>query len=326
MAIVTNTVTTYLPKNIREDLSDVIYNISPTDVPFMSNAGRGKAKNTYFEWQVDELAATGANAQLDGDDVSTTTDARAATTRVGNYTQISRKLVSVSGSTEAVDKAGMKGMMAYELAKASSELKRDMEAILVGDQIAAAGSTTVARKTAAIGGWLITNASVGAGAGAVPVMSSGGALLSGYPSTIAVAGTSRAFTSTLLKTTAQNIWAQGGDLKMVMVGPTQKVVFSGFTGIATLYRETPAGKQAQIIGAADVFLTDFGELTVVPNRFQANTSAIFVNPELVAINYLRNFQTIALAKTGDAEKRMLIVEYGLQCRAQKGLGIIRDLT
>lgn len=328
MSIVTNTITRYDTDSVREDLANIIYNISPVDVPFMSNIGRENVKSTYFEWQTDVLAsAVTTNAQLEGDDVSSTVDSRTATDRVGNYTQISRKIIEVSGTLEAVDKAGMRSYLAYELAKASSELKRDMEATLTSNQVAFAGATTQARKTAGLGGWIITNSYSGTGTGAsAPVMSSGGGNLSGYPATIAVAGASRAFTSTLLKAAAKDVWTQGGKLRMLMVGPYNKTVFSSFSGIATQYRDVPPGKQAQLVGAADVWISDFGEIAVVPNRFQPEGNGYLVDPDFASVGYLRNFRTEVMAKTADAEKRMLIVEYGLKVRQQKAMAAIRDLA
>lgn len=328
MAIATNTVTRYDGyRAVREDLADVIYNISPVDVPFMSNIGRESVKNTFYEWQTDALAAAvTTNAQLEGDD-SFSADARAATQRVGNYTQISRKVVETSGTLEAVDKAGMRSYLAYELAKAASELKRDMEATLTSNAVAVAGGNTTARKTAGLGGWIITNSYSGAGTtAAAPVMSGGAGSLDGYPATAAVAGTARAFTETLLKTGIQGVWTQGGDPKVLMVGPFNKTVVSGFTGIATRFRDVPAGSQAEIIGAADVYVSDFGTVNVVPNRFMPESNAYIVDPEYASVGYLRNFRTEVLAKTGDAEKRMLIVEYGLKVRQQKSHAAIRDLT
>jgi hypothetical protein len=329
MAIATNTLTRYDGyRAVREDLANVIYNISPVDVPFMSNIGRENVKNTFFEWQTDQLAAASTtNAQLEGDDVQGTADSRTPTQRVGNYSQISRKIIETSGTLEAVDKAGMRSYLAYELAKAASELKRDMEATLTSNQIAVAGGNTTARKTAGLGGWIITNSYSGTGTTAsAPVMSSGAGNLDGYPATAAVAGASRAFTETLLKTAIQGVWSQGGDPKMLMVGPFNKTVVSGFTGIATRYRDVPAGKQAEIIGAADVYVSDFGTVNVVPNRFQPENNAYLVDPEYAAVGYLRNFRTEVLAKTGDAEKRMIIVEYGLKVRQQKAMAAVRDLA
>ncbi len=328
MAIATNTITRYDGyRAVREDLANVIYNISPVDVPFMSNIGRENVKNTFYEWQTDALAAAvTTNAQLEGDD-SFAADSRAVTQRVGNYTQISRKVVETSGTLEAVDKAGMRSYLAYELAKAASELKRDMEATLTSNAVAVAGGNTTARKTAGLGGWIITNSYSGAGTtAAAPVMSGGAGSLDGYPATAAVAGTARAFTETLLKTGIQGVWTQGGDPKVLMVGPFNKTVVSGFTGIATRFRDVPAGSQAEIIGAADVYVSDFGTVNVVPNRFQPEGNAYIVDPEYASVGYLRNFRTEVLAKTGDAEKRMLIVEYGLKVRQQKSHAAIRDLT
>jgi len=328
MAIATNTLTRYDGyRAVREDLANVIYNISPVDVPFLSNIGRENVKNTFYAWQTDALAAASTtNAQLEGDD-SFSADSRAATQRVGNYTQISRKVVETSGTLEAVDKAGMRSYLAYELAKAASELKRDMEATLTSNAVAVAGGNTTARKTAGLGGWIITNSYSGAGTtAAAPVMSGGAGSLDGYPTTASVAGTARAFTETLLKTGIQGVWTQGGDPKVLMVGPYNKTVVSGFTGIATRFRDVAPGSQAEIIGAADVYVSDFGTVNVVPNRFQPEATAYIVDPEYAAVGYLRNFRTEVLAKTGDAEKRMLIVEYGLKVRQQKSHAAIRDLT
>lgn len=326
MAIASNTITRYDGyRAVREDLANVIYNISPVDVPFMSNIGRENVKNTYTEWQTDALAAAStSNAVLEGDD-AVAADSRTPTARVGNYTQISRKVIEVSGTVEAVDKAGMRSYLAYELAKAASELKRDMEATLTSNQVAVAGNNTTARKTAGLGGWIITNSASGA-TGTAPVMSSGAGNLDGYPSTAAGAGTARAFTEQLLKTAAQAVWTQGGEPKLLMVGPYNKTVVSGFTGIATRYRDVPAGKQAEIVGASDVYVSDFGTISVSANRFQPEGNAYLVDPEYASIGYLRNFRTEVLAKTGDNEKRMLIVEYGLKCRQQKAFAAVRDLA
>lgn len=325
MAIATNTITRYDGyRAVREDLANVIYNISPVDVPFMSNVGRENVKNTYYEWQTDNLAAAASNAQVEGNDYNGTATARTPTQRVGNYTQISSKIIEVSGTLEAVDKAGMRSYLAYELAKAASELKRDMELTSTSNQVAVAGNNTTARNTAGFGAWLITNSYSGA-TGTAPVMSGGAGSLDGYPATAAGAGTARALTEALVKTAIQGVWTQGGDPKVLMVGPYNKTVVSGFNGIATRFRDVPAGQQAEIIGAADVYVSDFGTVNVVPNRFQPENTAYVMDPEYASIAFLRNFRTEVLAKTGDAEKRMLVVEYGVKVRQQKSHAAIRDL-
>lgn len=331
MALVTNTITRYdSSRAVREQLADIIYNISPVDVPFMSNIGRGAVKNTFFEWQTDSLAAASTtNAQLEGDDVIGVVDNRSPTNRVGNYTQISRKIVETSGTVEAVNKAGMRTQMAYQLAKASSELKRDMEATLTSGSVAVVGSNTVARHTAGLGGWIITNyqPNTGSGSPAAPVMSGGSG--NGFPQTAAVAASAaRTVVEQTLKTAIQAVWAQGGDIDrlMVMTGPFNKTNISKFAGIATRFKDVEGNKQASIIGAADVYVSDFGQVRVVPNRFQPEANVYLVDKNYAKVNYLRPFRTIVLAKTGDADKRMLLVEYGLEIKAENAMANIADCS
>lgn len=322
MAIGTNAQTTFATKGIREDLSDVIYRITPEDTPFMSNAGKGpKVKQTFFEWQTDALAAVdGANAQLEGDD-SPAALAVAATVRIGNYQQISRKVILLSDTDEEVDKAGRKSEEAYQLSKRSAELKRDMETILIGtNQFAVAGNTTTARKTATPLSYVITNVDKGAG-GANPT-----AIASGAPTDARTDGTQRAFTETILKNVLQLSWASGANIETLMVGGAQKQVVSGFSGIATKTINQTAAKAATIIGAADLYVGDFGTIAIVPNRFQRNRDAWAIDWSMVSVRYLRNFRRVKLAKTGDAEKTMLLAEYGLQVNNEAGLGLAADLT
>jgi len=318
MAIVANTFTRYSAIGIREDLSNVIYNISPEETPFISNIGRESVKNTYFEWQTDSLAsASAANAALEGDDISSFA-AVVPTARVGNYTQISTKNVVISGTLEAVDKAGRRSELTYQLAKLGSELKRDMEAALLANQAAVAGSTTVARRTAGLPAWLTSSTSFGAG-GANPTVGS-------TPTAARTDGTQRAFTEPQLKTVVQSVWTQGGTPKMLMVGPFNKTAASAFTGIATRFRDVPAGQQAQIVGAADVYVSDFGTINIVPNRFQRDRDAFIVDPDYASLAVLRPIQQELLAKTGDAEKRLMLVEYGLKVNTQAAHGGVFDLT
>lgn len=314
MAIVANTFTRYSAIGIREDLSNVIYNISPEETPFISNIGRENVKNTYFEWQTDSLAAASAsNAALEGDDVSSFTAVN-PTSRVGNYTQISTKNVVISGTLEALDKAGRRSELTYQLAKLGSELKRDMEAALLANQSPVAGNTTTARRTAGLPAWLKTNvnkASDGANNAGVSARTD---------------GTQRAFTEALLKDVVSQVWTSGGTPKMLMVGAFNKQAASAFNGIATRYRDVPAGQQAQIVGAADVYVSDFGTVNIVPNRFQRARDGFIVDPDYASLAILRPIQQMELAKTGDAEKRLMLVEYGLKVSNEAAHGIIADLT
>jgi hypothetical protein len=314
MAIVSNTFTRYSAVGIREDLSNVIYNISPEETPFISNIGRESVKNTFYEWQTDSLAAASdANAALEGDDIAAFT-AVVPTSRIGNYTQISRKEVIISGTLEALDKAGRRSELTYQLAKLGSELKRDMESALLANQSPVAGNTTTARRTAGLPAFLKTNTNFG----------SGGANNAGISAR--TDGTQRGFTETLLKDVISKVWVSGGTPKMLMVGAFNKQVASSFNGIATRFRDVPAGQQAQIIGAADVYVSDFGTVNIVPNRFQRARDAFVVDPQYASMAVLRPIQQMELAKTGDAEKRLMLVEYGLKVNNEAAHGIVADLT
>lgn len=324
MSQTANTFDTFAAKGIRESLSNVIYNISPEETPFMSNIGRENVKNTYFEWQTDSLAAASTtNAQVEGDDVSSF-DSTSATTRVGNYTQISNKTVLISGTLEAVDKAGRRSELAYQLAKRSAEIKRDMESTMLTNQAASAGSagvSTALRKTGSLLAFLKTNTDKGTG-GVDPVYTSSPSATR----TDATAANLRTFTEAILKTVIQKVWASGGSPKLLMVGPVNKARVSGFTGIAEIRREVTGNRQATIIGAADVYVSDFGSVSVVPNRFQRERDAFVLDPEYASVAFLRPFQTVELAKTGDAEKRLITVEYGLKVNTEAAHGLAADLT
>ena len=311
---------TYQSIGNREDLSDVIYNISPTDTPFMSSVGKTKATAVYHEWQTDALAAAvGNNAAVEGADATSLTVT--PTARVGNRTQISTKTVQIAGTEETINKAGRKSEKAYQLAKASSELKRDMEKTLLSNNVAAAGDSTTARTLGGLQAWLNTNAVLGSGGTA----GSGG-------TTARASGTDAAFTEAMLKSAVKQAFVQGGNPTVLMVTPTQKQVVSGFAGIAAQRYEAPSNKASTIIGAADVYLSDFGTVSVVPNRFMTADSgdggevAFVLDPEYAAVAYLRPFQTNELAKTGDSEKTQLLVEYTLEVKNEKAHAIIADLA
>ncbi len=312
---------TYQSIGNREDLTDMIYDISPTETPFMSSIGKTKATGVLHEWQTDSLSdATLANAAVEGADATSAT--LAPTTRVGNRTQISQKTIQIAGTEETIDKAGRKSEKAYQLAKASSELKRDMEKIMLANQAATAGDSTTARTLGSLQAWLNTNY-VGTG--------TAGSL----GTTARVSGTDRAFTEPLLKVAVKSAYTNGGNPTVLMVSPTQKQVVSTFAGIAEQRYAAPANKQTTIIGAADVYLSDFGTLSVVPNRFTTaddesttgeGEQAFVLDPEYAATAFLRPFQTNELAKTGDSEKTQLLVEYTLEVKNEAAHAIVSDLS
>jgi hypothetical protein len=318
MAIVTNTFTTFDAKGIREDLSNIITNIAPEETPYMSNVGRESISNSLFEWQTDTLASAAANKQLEGDDV-TSFDSVTATVRLQNYAQISRKTIVLSATEETVNKAGRRSELAYQIAKRSAELKRDQEFSMLNGAVAAAGNTTTARGTASLQAFIKTNYDMQTN-GANPTYTT-------VPTGARSDGNVRTFTETILKNVIQQVWTSGGTPKILMTGPVNKQRVSGFAGIASSRFNIDGGdRPATIIGAADVYVSDFGNVQVVPNRFQRERDAFVIDPEYAGVVTLRPYQQIELAKTGDADKRMLIVEFGHKVYAENAHGIAADLV
>ena len=315
MAIVTNTFTSFDAKGIRESLSDIISSIAPETTPFQSNIGSENVSNTYFEWQTDSLAATSITAQIDGDDVGSF-DATSATTRVGNYTHILRRTTIVADNLAAQDLAGRNDELSYQLAKRGKELKRDIEAVLTDSNAQVAGNSSTARETAGLGAWIATN----------DVFGSGGASPTGDGTDARTDGTQAAFTEAMLKDVMQAAFTAGGEPSLLMVGPHNKTVVSGFAGIAAQRYMAPNDSPTTIVGTADVYMSDFGTLNVVPNRFQRDRDAFMLDPEYASVCYLRPIQQVELAKTGDAEKRMILAEFGLKILNEGAHGGAFDLT
>ena len=310
---------TYTAIGMREDLSDVIYSISPTDVPFMSSIGKTKATAVLHEWQTDSLsAAVLTNYAVEGDTASDAT--MSPTTRVGNRCQIAQKTVKISGTLQAVDKAGRKSEKAYQLAKASAEIKRDMETTLLSNQTATNGNSSTARKLGGLQAWLNSNYDGG---------TSG--VAGDLGTTARTDGTNRTFTEDILKVVIKEVYASGGNPKVLMVNPAHKQLVSAFAGIAAQRFMAPANTPTTIVSAADVYLSDFGAISIVPNRFMTSTNscnetAFILDPDMAAIAYLRPFQTNELAVTGDNESTQLLAEYTLEVRNQGAHGIIADIT
>ena len=291
----------------REDLTDTIYRISPTTTPFINLASKAKASNTLHEWQTQDLAsAVTSNAQAEGDNASAKTVT--PTTRLTNRTQISTKTVIVSGTQQAMNPAGRKDELAYQLSLASLELKRDMESSATQLDVLA----TSPRQSRGLVGWIVDN-----------VDNNGGTLASYTGNTGRTKGTAVAFTEARLKNVLQKVYTAGGDPDTLMMGPKAKQTFSSFTGNATRYDKA---EDKSVTAAVDIYISDFGTLTAVPNRFSDANDVFALQSDKWAIAYLRPFQTVELAKTGDAEQRELIVEWTVEARAPKANGAVYDVA
>jgi hypothetical protein len=307
----------------REDLQDKIYMVSPEKYPVMSAGRKFKAEAKFHEWQRDTLATPNKdNAVIEGDDRTGT--ALTPTARVGNFMQLFDKVAVVTSSQRKSNSAGRSDEMKYQIAmKAIPEIKRDIEAMLISSNAAVAGNSTTARKSGGLGVFLYTNASVGSG-GSIASHTSGA------PTTANTTGTNRAFAEAQIKTVMQSIFTNSGEMpSMVSVTPSHKGGFSAFTGIATNRVQIGKKEQARIVGGADIYMSDFGELAIVPNYVQAtaNPEAAFIlNPETFGIAYFQNFKVEPLAKTGHTDKEMVSCECGTVVTSEAANGQIADLT
>jgi hypothetical protein len=318
MALPTNTLATYSAIGNREDLSDLIYRIDPTDTPFMTMAEQEKATAVNHEWQTQALAAAdGTNAQLEGDDP--TTGATTPTVRPGNICQISYKVARVSGTQQAVDHAGRDNELAYQEMLKGLELKRDKETVLVGtNQAKVTGDATTARKTASVLSWIKSNTSKGTAGGAADPSAADG-------TGTRTDGTAIAFTEARFKTVLLSAWNNGGKPTKVMTGAFNKQAFSTFTGRATAMEDT---KSKKIVASVDAYESDFGVLKVVANRFQRSRDVLVLEEDKWAVAYLngRKLVSLPLAKTGDSDRKQILSEYCLVARNEKSSGGVFDNT
>ncbi len=311
MAVPSNTRETYGAIGIREDLSNIIYNISPEETPFMSNIGKSSCDNTYFEWQTDALAsASTTNRVAEGDDASAL--AVAEPTRRGNYTQISTKAIQTSGTAEAVDFAGRKSTEAYQMAKRAKELKLDMEAMLLTNNGMVAGSSGTARETGSVGAWIQSNLENGTAAAS-----------SAFGTTPPTAGTDKAVVEADIKDLMKKCWDAGASPSVIMVDGALKQKISTLSQSVSELR-TSANDQspAYVVAAVDIYVSDFGNLQIVPNRHMPAKTCYFLDYEYWDIAYLRPFNTFDLARTGDSMAKQLVVEYGLRARNEAANGAI----
>jgi len=321
VAAITNTLVTGNMVGIREDLSNLISDISPTEVPFQASASKGsKPDNRFYEWQLDALQAVDtSNARNEGND-HTAFNATPQPTRVGNYCQISDKDGIFSGTSQAVKVAGRKSDKARAIIRRGLELRRDVEATVLQRNTGAA--STDPRRTATMLSYVRTNVGNVVAGGANPAAPN-----PTYAGNRTDGTTPVAFTETMLKTTLATAFGNGMkiDGAVIMVDGPQKQSMSAFTGIATRYREVPKG-QAAIVGAVDLYVSDFGELSIVANRFQRHRDAWILDFDLIRFRDLRPLFQKPLAPTGDADKFLLIREWSLQVDNEAGQALVADLA
>jgi hypothetical protein len=314
MAQPANTLSSYDVKGIREDLQDVIYDISPEETPFYSTSSKAKAKATYHEWQTDALRASGDNAHIEGDD--TVAEARAVTARVGNYTQIFKNAVVIPGTDAGLDKAGRASEMAYQVMKIAKEQKLDIEKALFANQARDVGSDVTPRRLGGLGAWVATNVGNVGGAGANPV---------GDGTNARTDGAQTAFTQGKMNTVMQSIWEAGGRPDKAYVSAFQMNIALSFTGNNNQRANIDATK-ATVANLIDIYRTPWGTIEFILSRECRSRDVYILQSDMWAIGVLRGTKNEPLAKTGDNEKRQVLTELTLISKNQKASGLVADLS
>lgn len=335
MAVPTNTYEQYATlDSLKEDISELIFNISPVETPGLSMCGVSTASQRLHQWQIDSLEdeATGALNPVDtsngtvaaeGDDASV--QAATPTTLLGNYSQINTRSYAVSGSLESADKYGRDSQLAYEAAKTARFLKNVVDTSITGlNQPAVAGSSGVVRRTASLEAWLTSNVSH---VGTNPTLSGG------IPNAGRVDGTTRTLTAGFLDTVIQSAWENGGKPTTILAGGTQKTAISAFDGLGNVATASTARTDRAsrtIYATADTYYSNFGVLNVVPSRHIRKTATFdrnvfLLDPEYIKVAYNRTWQQWDLAKTGDSIQRQMLVEWSLEVCNEAAHGLIADL-
>lgn len=313
MAQPANTFDTYDANGIREDLSDVIYSVTPDDTPLYTACKKTKATNTLHEWQTDTLRSSEVNAHIEGD--ATTAGAVTATTRLGNYTQIFKNAVVIADTAEGVQKAGRKQEMAYQMLKEARTQKLDIEKALFANQARVAGNSTTARKLAGLGAWIKTNESKG----------TGGSAPTGDGTDARTDGTQAVFNQTKFDTVMESIWTNGGNPDRVYLSPFQMNKALGFTGNNNQRSTVQAGDQV-VVKSLDVYVTPWGTVEFLPSRENRSRDVYILQNDMFDVAVLRPTKSVQLAKTGDSTTRQILTELTFVSKNEKASGIVADLT
>jgi len=317
MAQPSNTLDSYDVKGIREDLENVIYDISPEETPFYSSLKKVKASNTYHEWQTDSLRSSAANAHIEGDD--TVGEARTATTRLGNYTQIFKNAVIIPDTDEGLDKAGRAAEMAYQVLKIAKEQKLDIEKALFDNNKYEVGSATAARELAGCGAYVKSNvANIGGSGGANPTGSVPG-------NTARTDGTATVFSQADFDTVMQGIWESGGNPDTVYLSAFQMNKALEFTGYNNQRSHIEATSKT-VVKAVDIYVTPWGTVEFTPSRENRGRDVWIMDSDMWAVGVLRPTKNTELAKTGDSTKRQVLTELTLISKNEAASGLVADCT
>lgn len=300
------TYTTYDQVGLAEDVSDVITNISPTKTPFQTSIGSEKVSARLFEWQEDSLRNPADNKKVEGFVAADV--ARTPTVMRSNYTQIMQDTFRISGTADAVKAHGRAKETAYQLAKTGEELKRDMEFAFVGQVNAAVAGDESTEREMSSALYMIDSGNV------VTTDSDAGT----------VGNQAGPITETNLLACHKKIYDAGGEAEILMIKPADALIVAGFA--AASGRQRDFGSSKTITNVVDLYVSPWGELKVVLNRFMLSTVAFLYQPDMFKKCVLRNWSREMLAKDGDAERHMVVGEFSLKHKNYKSSGYIANLT
>jgi len=316
MAQPANTFDSYDSVGIKEQLQDIIYNISPEETPFYSKSSKTSARNTLVEWQTDSLRASAANAHIEGD--ATAGEARSATTRLGSYTQIFKNAVVVPDTDEGLDKAGRAKEVAYQTLKIAKEQKLDIEKALFDNNARVAGNSTTARELAGVPAWLTTNTDFGANEGADPTGD-------GTDARTDETSTLIAFSQARFDGVMQSIWEEGGKPDTVYLSAFQMNKALDFTGNNNQRSAVQAGDE-RVIKSMAIYVTPWGTISWMPSRENRSRDVFIMQDNMWEVAVLRPTKNVALAKTGDNTTRQVVTELTLCAKNEAANGGIFDNT
>jgi len=314
MAQPDNSFDSYDAVGIRENLENVIYDVSPEETPFYTTCKKVKATNTYHEWQTDTLRASGANAHIEGD--ATTAEARTATTRLGNYTQIFKNAVVIPDTDKGLDKAGRASEMAYQTLKIAKEQKLDIEKALFDNNARVAGDATTARELAGTETWFTST---------IQNKGTGGAHAAGTGADARTDGTQTAFTQAKFDAIMQNCWDKGGKPDSVYLSAYLMNLALAFTGNNN-QRSTVQAGDAKVIKSLDVYVTPWGTIEFIPSRENRGRTVHVMQDDMWAVAVLRGTKNVELAKTGDNSTRQVVTELTLVAKNEKSSGLGVDFS
>ena len=357
----------------REDLANFISMITRDETPFMSSIGKTKATAIYHEWQTDELNAPGNSRLSEGTDYvlpggtalgggeSPNGGAALGTagavgtgtfnvvgpnrSRLGNYTQINGKTIAVSGTRRAIDQAGVADEYAYQLKKRGTELRRDLEFDLIHSYNAANASANQ-RSMGGFQSWINdSTGSRGTGIGTVELNGAVAAAVAGTGQDVPGLTSSKvALSLSDIDSVMQKIYQEGGKASKIMLSPKLRRDFSDLMVTDSGVRRN-IDMDGKLRQSVDVYMSDFGDLMVVPNYIMGlaytpavdsasgrtavsvqDSCALIYDPMWFNIATLRPLQEVDVGQRGDSTIGMMVEECTLEVKNPIGCGAIYNLN